>query len=100
MAEWWSIEVFHADLSARRWKDSYERALVEAAVTNGAIDWAWHEHRTGLSWRWRSRTTPSGRRSGACPPSEAVAGRGCPGPGGAGRGAVAGRDRGVAGSGP
>jgi hypothetical protein len=48
MAEWWSIEVFHADLSARRWKDSYERALVEAAVTNGAIDWAWHEHRTGV----------------------------------------------------
>ncbi len=48
MAEWWSIEVFHADLSARRWKDSYEQALIEAAVTNGALDWAWHEHRTGV----------------------------------------------------
>ena len=48
MAEWWSIEVFHADLSARLWKDSYEQALIEAAVTNGAIDWAWHEHRTGV----------------------------------------------------
>jgi hypothetical protein len=48
MAEWWSIEVFHADLSARLWKDSYEGALIEAAVTNGAIDWAWHEHRTGV----------------------------------------------------
>jgi len=48
MAEWWSIEVFHADLSARRWKDSYEGALIEAALANGALDWAWHEHRTGV----------------------------------------------------
>jgi quinol monooxygenase YgiN len=48
MAEWWSIEVFHADLSARRWKDSYEDALTEAAVANGALNWAWHEHRTGV----------------------------------------------------
>jgi hypothetical protein len=48
MAEWWSIEVFHADLSARRWKDAYEQALIEAAVTNGAVDWGWHEHRTGV----------------------------------------------------
>jgi hypothetical protein len=48
MAEWWSIEVFHADLSARRWKDSYEGALIEAALANGAQDWAWHEHRTGV----------------------------------------------------
>jgi hypothetical protein len=48
MAEWWSIEVFHADLSARQWKDAYEEALIEAAVTNGAVDWAWHEHRTGV----------------------------------------------------
>ena len=48
MAEWWSIEVFHADQSARRWKDSYERALIEAALANGALDWAWHEHRTGV----------------------------------------------------
>jgi hypothetical protein len=48
MAEWWSIEVFHADQSARRWKDAYEEALIEAAVTNGAVDWAWHEHRTGV----------------------------------------------------
>ncbi len=48
MAEWWSIEVFHADLSARQWKDSYERTLIEAALANGALDWAWHEHRTGV----------------------------------------------------
>ncbi|HWG12730.1 MAG TPA: hypothetical protein VG268_05590 [Streptosporangiaceae bacterium] len=48
MAEWWSIEVFHADQSARRWKDSYEDALLEAAVANGVLNWAWHEHRTGV----------------------------------------------------
>jgi quinol monooxygenase YgiN len=48
MAEWWSIEVFHADQSARRWKDSYEDALLEAAVANGVLNWVWHEHRTGV----------------------------------------------------
>jgi len=48
MAEWWSIEVFHAELSARRWKDSYGQTLIEAALANGAVDWAWHEHRTGV----------------------------------------------------
>ena len=48
MAEWWSIEVFHADLSARQWKSSYENALIEAALTHGALNWVWHEHRTGV----------------------------------------------------
>src|ERR1700753_331007 len=47
MAEWGSIEVFHADQSARRWKDSYSGALIEAALAHGVGDWAWHEHRTG-----------------------------------------------------
>ena len=49
MAEWWSIEVFHADLStARQWKDSYAGALIEAALANGARNWAWHEHPAGV----------------------------------------------------
>jgi hypothetical protein len=49
MAEWWSIEVFHGEeLSARRWKDSHEKSLIEAALSNGALDWAWHEHPTGV----------------------------------------------------
>ena len=48
MAEWWSIEVFHADLSARQWKDSYEDALIEAALARGVLNWVWHEHRTGV----------------------------------------------------
>ncbi len=49
MAEWWSIEVFDAEpLPARRWKDSYQDELTEAALTNGATYWEWHEHRYGV----------------------------------------------------
>ena len=58
--EWWSIEVFNGRSSAARWKDAYGQALVEAALTNGAVDWAWHEFRWGVvlelafpnEWRW------------------------------------------------
>ncbi|HYZ00442.1 MAG TPA: hypothetical protein VFA92_03000, partial [Candidatus Binatia bacterium] len=46
--EWWSIEVFHGRFSAALWKDAHGAALVEAALTNGAVDWAWHEHRWGV----------------------------------------------------
>src|SRR5260370_1393214 len=46
---WWSIEVFDAEqLPARRWKDSYQDELIEAALTNGAVYWEWHEHRYGV----------------------------------------------------
>src|SRR6201993_4497308 len=49
MSEWWSIEVFDAaELPARRWKDSYQDELIEAAITNGAVYWEWHEHRYGV----------------------------------------------------
>src|SRR4029450_4003715 len=59
--EWWSIEVFNGRSSAARWKDAHGEALVEAALTNGAVDWAWQEHRwggglgsrlPGVEWRW------------------------------------------------
>jgi hypothetical protein len=58
--EWWSIEVLHGRFSAARWKDAHGASLVEAALTNGAVDWAWHEHRWGVvlevafldEWRW------------------------------------------------
>jgi hypothetical protein len=58
--EWWSIEVVNGRISAARWKDAYGEALVEAALTNGAVDWAWHEYRWGVvlevafaeEWRW------------------------------------------------
>jgi hypothetical protein len=49
MAEWWSIEVFDAsEQTARRWKDTYQDALTEAAITNGALYWEWHEHQYGV----------------------------------------------------
>ena len=48
MAEWWSIEVFHADLSARQWRSSYEDGLIEAAGARGALNGAWHERRPGV----------------------------------------------------
>jgi hypothetical protein len=60
--EWWSIEVFDGEFSAASWKDAHGASLVEAALTNGAVDWAWHEHRWGVvlevaflaEWRWAS----------------------------------------------
>src|ERR1700759_3157800 len=83
MAEWWSIEVFHADQSARRWKDSYEDALIEAALAHGVGDWAWHEHRTGVVLEvqfgddaaWEAfRALPAGpRRRGPKPSADALA---------------------------
>lgn len=48
MAEWWSIEVFHSDFPAGRWRDSYATVLIESAVATGATSWEWHEHRSGV----------------------------------------------------
>jgi hypothetical protein len=49
MAEWWSIEVFHSESqAASRWQDSYSEALIESAIANGAVEWAWSEHRSGV----------------------------------------------------
>jgi hypothetical protein len=49
MAEWWSIEVFDARIQvALRWKDSYRAQIVEAAITTGAVDWNWIEHKSGV----------------------------------------------------
>lgn len=46
--EWWSVEVFHGRFHAARWKDAHSSALIESAITNGAVDWAWHEYRWGV----------------------------------------------------
>jgi hypothetical protein len=49
MAEWWSIEVFDSRIQAAlRWKDSYRAQIVEAAITAGAVDWNWIEHKSGV----------------------------------------------------
>jgi hypothetical protein len=49
MAEWWSIEVFDAQQQpARQWKEAHQDAITEAAITNGATYWEWHEHQYGV----------------------------------------------------
>jgi len=49
VAEWWSIEVFDSQIQAAlQWKDSYRERLVESAITSGATEWAWIEHRNGV----------------------------------------------------
>jgi hypothetical protein len=48
MAQWWTIEVLHGEFPAFRWQEQHDSALIEAALTNGAIDGAWHADRSGV----------------------------------------------------
>lgn len=49
MAEWWSIEVFSGDkLTATGWRYAYEDELTEAAITNGALYYEWHDSEYGV----------------------------------------------------
>jgi hypothetical protein len=49
MAEWLSIEVFHSEsFRATRWRESHGSALIEAAISHGAVEWGWVEHRHGV----------------------------------------------------
>lgn len=48
MSTWYSIEVFDGATSATLWAEAHGDALVEAAVTSGAADWAWHHHSWGV----------------------------------------------------
>jgi len=50
MAEWWSIEVLHGERSAFQWQAAYDSALVETALTNGALDWSWHTDEWGVAF--------------------------------------------------
>jgi hypothetical protein len=50
MAEWWSIEVLHGEFSAFQWQQSYDSALIEAALTNGALDGTWHAGPWGVAF--------------------------------------------------
>jgi len=45
---WWSIEILDGALPASAWHRAYGSSLVEGAITNGAVDWAWHHHRWGV----------------------------------------------------
>jgi hypothetical protein len=48
MPEWLAIEVFDAEVRASVWKRGFEDALIEAALTNGASTWEWHDTRWGV----------------------------------------------------
>ena len=48
MSEWFSIEVFDGDGSARLWRDVYGDSLIFAAQLWGATDWSWEEHSWGV----------------------------------------------------
>ena len=45
---WWSIEVRDGERPARLWRDAHSAALIEAAVTHGAGDWAWRSEDFGV----------------------------------------------------
>ncbi|HKT02332.1 MAG TPA: hypothetical protein VJT31_22615 [Rugosimonospora sp.] len=45
---WWSIEVLDGAFPAGRWKDAHSASLIEAALSHGAQDWNWQEHRWGV----------------------------------------------------
>ncbi len=47
MAEWWSIEILHGDFSAFQWQEAHDSELIEAALTNGALDGT-----SGTSGQW------------------------------------------------
>ncbi len=48
MAWWMSIEVLDGSSSASLWAEAWGDTLVEAAFTNGAIDWDWHRNAWGV----------------------------------------------------
>jgi hypothetical protein len=50
VAEWWSIEVLHGEVSAFRWQEQHDSALIEAALTNGVRDGVWHADRWGVAF--------------------------------------------------
>jgi hypothetical protein len=48
MDYWLSIEVLDGERPASEWRRAHGDDLTEAAVTNGARQWRWHEHSWGV----------------------------------------------------
>jgi hypothetical protein len=46
--EWWSIEVVDGRFPASVWWRAHREALIESALTNGAVDYGWHRHSWGV----------------------------------------------------
>jgi hypothetical protein len=47
-ANWWSIEVLGDGVAATSWRSAYGEMLIESALTNGAVQWEWHEFAWGV----------------------------------------------------
>jgi hypothetical protein len=45
---WLTVEVFDGDTPAAAWARAWHDAIIEAAVTGGAVFWDEHEHRWGV----------------------------------------------------
>jgi hypothetical protein len=45
---WWSVEVLDGRFSAAQWRDAHATALIEAAITHGAVDWSFQPHTWGV----------------------------------------------------
>jgi hypothetical protein len=45
---WYSIEVLDGASSAYLWSQAHGDALIESALSSGAVDWAWHRHAWGV----------------------------------------------------
>jgi hypothetical protein len=50
MVDWWSIEVLHGESSAFGWQEQHDSVLIEAALTNGALDGSWHAGTWGVAF--------------------------------------------------
>jgi hypothetical protein len=61
MADYWSIEVFDAEIPASQWRQAYSAALIEAAIAHGASEWAWIDSRWGVVLEICFRALPAVR---------------------------------------
>jgi len=49
MEFWLTLEIYHGEVtSADRWRDERGESLIEAAITNTAREWQWHNLRWGV----------------------------------------------------
>ena len=48
VAEWFSIEVFNRESSARAWREAHGDPLIVVATGYGATDWEWHDLEWGV----------------------------------------------------
>jgi hypothetical protein len=55
--QWWSIEVLDGEFSAQLWREAHGPALIEAAITRGAVDWNFEVHHWGVIFEVAFRET-------------------------------------------